>query len=146
MSLIYTSSLKTRVWPGTGSPYITCLLFHTIDTPSMYRVLTDHAKRRMNEAPWELLSLEYWTRLWIVQEVILPKDVVVHYGQRQLSWDKFVGILQNAASAGGFVDVQRLGLTTTIALHHQRLLRRIKPVFQVPLVRLLNSYRALPLC
>lgn len=41
------------------------------------------------EAIEELCSREYWQRLWIVQEINLPKDVLICCGYHQLEWTTF---------------------------------------------------------
>lgn len=38
----------------------------------------------------DLLDRPYWTRMWVVQEVVLAKNLVLKYGNCQVSWDDFV--------------------------------------------------------
>ena len=47
--------------------------------------------------PWEslvkLCYRTYWTRLWIIQEVVLATDILVQYGSYDFEWDTLAGIL-----------------------------------------------------
>lgn len=45
----------------------------------------------------ELLHRPYWRRMWIFQEIVLGKDVVIHCGQFQASWS---GLLKLDAASG----------------------------------------------
>ncbi|OAL56939.1 HET-domain-containing protein [Pyrenochaeta sp. DS3sAY3a] len=41
----------------------------------------------------ELLTRPYWSRLWIIQEVILARDLSILCGSKQLSWSRFAEFL-----------------------------------------------------
>jgi hypothetical protein len=41
-----------------------------------------HSIRCLLDRPW-------WTRLWMVQEVVLPREVTVMCGRKVISWDSF---------------------------------------------------------
>ena len=46
--------------------------------------------REQHENTWfDLRSRAYWTRTWIVQEVILAKDLHLYCGNQHVSWDLF---------------------------------------------------------
>jgi hypothetical protein len=36
-----------------------------------------------------LIEQEYWTRLWIIQEIILAQDIQLIYANRRISWAHF---------------------------------------------------------
>ncbi|ORY18343.1 heterokaryon incompatibility protein-domain-containing protein [Clohesyomyces aquaticus] len=41
---------------------------------------------------WSVLKLcerQYWRRMWIIQEVILAKEAVIHCGSKEIEWCKF---------------------------------------------------------
>jgi hypothetical protein len=40
----------------------------------------------------ELFNLPYWTRLWIVQEVVLARDVILLCGSKNISWLEVCGV------------------------------------------------------
>lgn len=54
----------------------------------------EQARRRSIWIPF--LMREYWTRTWIVQEVVLAKQVLVHCGHAVLSWEE---LFQNRMDA-----------------------------------------------
>lgn len=43
----------------------------------------------------ELLSLSYWTRIWIVQEFVLARRVTIHCGSHSIEWKTFEGALSH---------------------------------------------------
>ncbi|KAH9994992.1 hypothetical protein F4779DRAFT_623253, partial [Xylariaceae sp. FL0662B] len=48
----------------------------------------------------EIISSPYWSRMWIVQELILAKTIVLLYGHIRLPWDNVVGPLQAWSTFG----------------------------------------------
>lgn len=52
---------------------------------------------RENDRRWGLLyglfDAPWFSRVWIIQEVALPKSVQVHYADLCLEWDRFVGVM-----------------------------------------------------
>ena len=81
---IFRSAEKVLVWVGE----------HDSNSETLFQ--PDSAKRPL-ESPedqeqrlWTWLGFMhrlYWYRLWIVQELILAKDIVVHCGNSSLPWD-----------------------------------------------------------
>jgi hypothetical protein len=63
-----------------------------------------------------LTSREYWFRVWIVQELMLPRDVVIYCGSQVLPWDTFdrfvrlvaIGIVGRATHIRPETDLPRL--------------------------------------
>ncbi|RMZ83442.1 hypothetical protein DV737_g1532, partial [Chaetothyriales sp. CBS 132003] len=49
-----------------------------------------------------LCARDYWTRLWIIQEVLLAKELVLFCGERTLSWDAFKYACAGPATVKGF--------------------------------------------
>jgi hypothetical protein len=41
------------------------------------------------EAVFALCNRPYWTRVWMVQEIVLARDITVHCGSRTVSWNNF---------------------------------------------------------
>lgn len=46
------------------------------------------------DAIWDLLKRPYWTRLWIVQEIMLARKLTVLWGQSRISRDGLIGITE----------------------------------------------------
>lgn len=53
-----------------------------------------HKKWSVHEPVNRILSLPYWTRVWIIQEVVLAKEVELRFGDRTLDFGKFVRAYQ----------------------------------------------------
>ncbi|KAK8139489.1 hypothetical protein PG984_002869 [Apiospora sp. TS-2023a] len=45
-----------------------------------------------------LLRSPWWTRTWVIQEVVLARHVVVHCGAHELAWDDFSRLVHQASS------------------------------------------------
>ena len=37
----------------------------------------------------------YWTRLWVIQELVLAKTIVIQIGRYRLPWDSLVRVMQS---------------------------------------------------
>lgn len=53
-----------------------------------------------------LLSREYWTRTWIVQEILLAKTLVIFCGKKEMSWEKFITFKGDDKNGRTFHGVQ----------------------------------------
>lgn len=80
-----------KIWERRGSGDSDVLKERRSQTP-------DGLKSRSN--PWmpalvdNILSLDYWKRIWIVQEVALAKKVELRYGDTTLDFDDFIRAYQ----------------------------------------------------
>jgi hypothetical protein len=51
--------------------------------------------------PWaDIFRLPYWTRIWVIQEVLLAKTLLVLYRDRFVRWDEVVYASASAGSVG----------------------------------------------
>ncbi len=85
MSQIYTASRTTLSWLGEPpwSRQISELEHsHFLSSSSSRQVLIER-----------ILELGYWSRLWIVQEIVLAPDVVLHFGRQTLEWARFLAAM-----------------------------------------------------
>lgn len=67
----------------------------------------------IRDAVIRVLKRPYWTRLWVVQEIMLAREITVMCGTKSLDWDDFQGfVAQVPDMRDGFeslhTDVQRL--------------------------------------
>jgi hypothetical protein len=116
MSQIYTQAQNVCVWLGV--PDEKGRLAAAIN---QIRILSDSCKAitkrgtdQLQEPPpmsdvsedWKLISalldVPYWTRLWIIQEVTLAKDISIHCGYKHCSWENLISAL--VYSGTGFLD------------------------------------------
>lgn len=79
MSDIYEQAMTARVWLGLEDEEGELL-------KAMKRM--DDSPRRPSDYE-KLLELPYWSRLWIVQEVVLGQKITLHLGRRTKNWEAF---------------------------------------------------------
>jgi len=127
MNNIFTDAAFVLVWLGEKGE----------DGKSAMKIISAHRRsgdpESTREPGWATASLEnkairafcrrpYWKRLWIVQEVILARDILVCCGSMRVEWDKFEdwylamkkefpGICHITSAAGELVE-QRIYWTT----------------------------------
>ena len=97
MNSIYASAARVYIWLGPSKPMIDWL-FDTLNSENTHGAVVQAVrmlqaapigknKQQLKQAWLWILQREYWGRMWIVQEVLLAKDVTVVCGDRLLSWD-----------------------------------------------------------
>jgi hypothetical protein len=105
--------------------------------------------------PWgplvHLCYKTYWTRLWIIQEVVLATDILVQYGNYSFEWDILAGILDQLdifldhptfLQEKGLYDVgQRIHASIPGRLNRQRIDRQSPESKQKSLLDLLWMYK-----
>ena len=91
MGLIYSKAIRVWAWVGLGSERHLSAFKHIaeIDWPAEIQRLEDEQESSIIEQHVEsiniLLSLKYWTRLWIFQEYILARCVTIQCSPKVLS-------------------------------------------------------------
>ncbi|KIW16866.1 hypothetical protein PV08_04056 [Exophiala spinifera] len=108
MKEIYEHAATTRVWLGTET-IENDLAFDTLaylgSAGSGVNHLPDHIIHGLQHLIIfkELLQREWWSRVWVLQEVVLAKEVVFHCGNRLLPMDILIRtyhVLQNSRNNG----------------------------------------------
>jgi hypothetical protein len=106
MGNIYRAAMYTIAWLGCGA---TCVerLFIAAAGAARFRnydpwprtawtnILRDPLEANDDEALKVLCGLEYWSRLWIVPEVILARTLFFAYGEQELAAQELFGLLIN---------------------------------------------------
>ncbi|KXS95049.1 hypothetical protein AC578_3892 [Pseudocercospora eumusae] len=102
MRYIYNHAQCVRVWLGGEADGSS----HAMDFVEGCLDLSDFDKRIVNvvESPhWAALSAlirrPWFTRRWIIQEVGLAKEAVVHCGDKHIEWRKFASVITMLARA-----------------------------------------------
>ncbi|EPE24620.1 hypothetical protein GLAREA_08473 [Glarea lozoyensis ATCC 20868] len=92
MGKIYKSSRVTRLWLGHGDSDVHSFLQWTEGGPINESYEENHRYITSAEVNGvkKVIDNDYWTRLWIVQEVILSREIQVHIHQREFAWINFV--------------------------------------------------------
>ncbi|KAH8742386.1 heterokaryon incompatibility protein-domain-containing protein [Hyaloscypha finlandica] len=122
MSAIYSSAHRVLVWLGQGTDQGADAL-RTIASINLELERYDHSHpnsvRHSAQVPWDhirhMCRNSYWTRLWIVQEIGLARNLRIHWGSDHIEWDDFANcypVLPN--------DLQR---SITFQLVRQRMAR-----------------------
>ncbi|KAK8124268.1 uncharacterized protein PG998_000027 [Apiospora kogelbergensis] len=124
MAQIYSSAQQVVVWLGSRSPWGLGPAFqHAKQNPSVGGV--HYGSICVATA---LLSNPWWTRTWVVQEVVLARRAVVHCGEYKLDWDDFSRLIHQASSHACFRAETcgvHLGGFLSIDMHHRRRRKRV---------------------
>ncbi|KAH6678549.1 heterokaryon incompatibility protein-domain-containing protein [Halenospora varia] len=96
MRLIYTGAQEVRVWlgesyedSGTAFNFIRELSSFYESQPTnavVVKLITHNANRPKFDALVSLWKREYWTRVWIIQEIASGRKVTVHCGLNTVTW------------------------------------------------------------
>jgi len=74
----------------------TFVYLHSQEPQPHHEVLTQGNSHFCQSAPWiairKLLEREFWHRVWIFQEIVLPKKLVLVCGSKSLSWTAFTAL------------------------------------------------------
>ena len=91
MAMIYRTAGKVRVWLG-GSDEEVAVAFRF-----MGKDANDGAPAPVKATEW-ILQRSYWTRVWIIQEVMMARAIDLQCGNVILSWEKFAECCDSVAS------------------------------------------------
>jgi hypothetical protein len=86
MSQIYSKAIKVEVWLGVGfegSDEAMDFMHKSVVFPGEWQ-----KKRKVvhNKAMDVITRLPYWSRLWIVQEIVLGQNITVRLGNKTVLW------------------------------------------------------------
>lgn len=86
MASIYSRAKTVRIWlgPGGGSEVETFL--HAVEDGKVLELLISGEKKCVDGFK-KVMSSSWWSRLWVLQEALLAKNAVVHFGDRSISWN-----------------------------------------------------------
>lgn len=82
MDIIFQRAQGVRIWLGCVSKF------------DSLPQLQDHALINFLLSPRNILSLPYWNRAWIIQEIGLSTNLSLHVGSASMEWSYFVDRLQ----------------------------------------------------
>ncbi|EPE32754.1 hypothetical protein GLAREA_07888 [Glarea lozoyensis ATCC 20868] len=138
MGRIYKGSRATRLWLGQGDKNVDSFLHSIAESqykpPNESTVLKPSQRSELSSEQNDKIAFSrglhwilynpYWTRLWIVQEVILSPNVRVYVSRTGYSWETFAQFCKSGAA-----EMQRyyrneiadkLSQSTIISLDRQR--------------------------
>ena len=106
MADIYANAERVLVW--LGKP----LLHQRDNLKALHKQLSNLSpgqySRDVIRGLAHVCSSRYWTRLWVVQELLLAKDIEVHFGEWRFEWDDIA-------------DLQRVPLDDADLIYHKKL-------------------------
>ncbi|KAF5873533.1 putative heterokaryon incompatibility protein [Botrytis fragariae] len=119
MARIYKHAFNTVIWLGQWGPdsdsviqllkdiNIT-LLFNqsNVDSENFERMQLPRSDSKTWHALWRFLSHPWFTRLWIIQEVMLSNDPWIMCGDELLMWDEFSKAVNHLSTCGIFQWLQ----------------------------------------
>ncbi|CAG8948652.1 hypothetical protein HYFRA_00001772, partial [Hymenoscyphus fraxineus] len=65
-----------------------------------------------------ICDLPYWGRLWVIQEVVLAKDLILYYGNIELEWASFAALVRREIASN--TDRENITRKTPMKLIQQR--------------------------
>ena len=99
MGSIYASAAQVLVWLGTmgdGSHLAFSILnyLHTrIQNPPAFReIIRSPGILYYLEALAKLFNRDYWSRVWVIQEVNFAKKIRVHCGDSEMDWNDMIAV------------------------------------------------------
>ncbi|KAF2265467.1 HET-domain-containing protein [Lojkania enalia] len=101
--------------------------------------LSQHVASMLTERSWSLvqafLSLPYWTRIWIIQEVVLGRQILLVLGKSTVTWTQLVNCRKFCLYIAGLLNSLRLYQSkiwnkfkhsTSLRWDHVDLIRQLK--------------------
>ncbi|KIW00151.1 uncharacterized protein PV09_08327 [Verruconis gallopava] len=88
MGNIYKTAAKVLIWLGEAD------MAHATNS--------DVAEREDDSGPWDVSQLEatysaeYWTRLWIVQEVLSANSIMIFHGNKSIEWSQYTNLMNRS--------------------------------------------------
>jgi len=130
MSRIYSCAACTQLWLGNDLPMLAKQMWNTRRAAGDHNDHVSPMCDPSSSAEQILLTLlqhRYWTRAWIIQEVLLAREVYVHCGNQALCWADTIQMARNLLKAShlpGHRHLQAFGESTLMHLHSMRKSRR----------------------
>lgn len=97
MGQVYTMAQRVHIWLGSDFGGVSRLfkfgnLLRGNETDARVRdrfeeVFSEHNEAAFQEAVQALTSCSYWKRLWVIQEILLAKRLLVHCGKYTIAWN-----------------------------------------------------------
>lgn len=94
MSRIYSQASRTMIWLGESMPDLSRLVSNYYDAEHI-DISDMMSSGAAEKALVDLIEHEYWTRAWILQEVVLAKEVVTYTGRQDIAWHDFFEMYSN---------------------------------------------------
>jgi hypothetical protein len=120
MGEIYKKASKTFVWLGEHehASHLAMDLLNSVTEENIRNILEDKSKSKRMELAWvalrALFERPYWSRVWILQEVVLSRPSFLICGNSMCSWDSVRLLLRSEN-----FDVDKKNIS--VGSHHARI-------------------------
>jgi hypothetical protein len=104
MSIIYSKAITVFAWIGPESPELT--MDTTVFTTST-RLTNGRPSQSLLRVLFDVVSRDYWKRLWVIQELTLARKARIWYG-RQSATKGQLWVKVDSAKRGGWLDMLSL--------------------------------------
>jgi len=87
MRQIYSNAACVSIWLGGADEHSSsdiAMDFHR----DMSTSHAPEANEKQAEAIFKLYTRDYWSRIWVVQEIFLARDITVYWGSKSVSWQR----------------------------------------------------------
>jgi len=149
MSLIYKQAKRVAVWlgPETANSKTAISWLKQIDDGSIPIKQCDQLSYKRNwEAVSDFFEIQYWKRLWIIQEIVLASRVILHCGQDLLQGETLLRIRETLWVNGtfrvwNFSLLHNFNKTTPVALLLHQSDSPLSPRVSAPLMDLIIQFQ-----
>ncbi|KAG0647275.1 Heterokaryon incompatibility protein [Hyphodiscus hymeniophilus] len=99
MAHIYARAEHVIIWLGPDLEYSSTCDLRAFSSTGLLRdskydnLAWDPCWKILETLMQRLTSEEYWKRTWIIQEIGMAKDLIVHFGNKSLPWDNFLALI-----------------------------------------------------
>jgi hypothetical protein len=94
---IYKTASRVVVWLGQGSKKIMSAFNHLSTISASERTIISNAHE---SACRDICHNTYWTRIWIIQELVMATDIVLMYGTAKMEWRNFIYAMRHVYNSG----------------------------------------------
>lgn len=111
MAEIYSTALRVLIWLGSGNKKCEDGL-DFIEEILDFQTFDAKVKDEQSPPKWaalvELMSQDWFSRRWVIQELALARDAIIRYNDREITWTNFADA--TAIFATRFDDIKGLFL------------------------------------
>jgi len=133
MKQIYSGAKCVYSWLGYDKPLPHTSILNPQYVFDLYYQWTSYKREyaRRRDQLGHILQAEYWSRMWIVQEFILAKEVQLLVGRNRLSYDKFREITRDHNTPWGWIEpTQSDNKMIALKLHRSLGQRNFESLFE----------------
>jgi Heterokaryon incompatibility protein (HET) len=96
MQDIYAKASRVIVWLGedpgdVATAFQQALVMANASTEELPNIL--NTQGRWKESLKEILRRDWWERIWVIQEVVVARDIIVQCGDHTIAWDGLTSLL-----------------------------------------------------